>query len=94
MLSLTDLVWLPHTLYVNPSTSFYGISFHHHRQTLTLLRHRGIAIRGGYYATHQVIQTYGRDRDIKIVDLDDDFKGIDLCWVETPINPTGEARSY
>lgn len=42
---------------------------------------------------HQVIQTYGRDRDIKIVDWDDDFEGIDVCWVETPLNPTGEARS-
>jgi cystathionine gamma-synthase len=27
-----------------------------------------------------------------VVDLDDDFQGIDICWVETPLNPTGEAR--
>jgi len=59
----------------------------------TLLRPRGIAISGGYQGVHHVIQTYGRDRDIKIVDLDDDFKGIDVCWVETPGNPTGEARN-
>ncbi|KAH9179895.1 cystathionine gamma-synthase [Lactarius sanguifluus] len=44
----------------------------------TLLRPRGIAIRGGYHGVHQIIETYGRDRDIKIVDLDDDFQGIDI----------------
>jgi hypothetical protein len=27
-----------------------------------------------------------------VVDLDDDFEGVDICWVETPLNPTGEAR--
>ncbi|KAH9062156.1 cystathionine gamma-synthase [Lactarius vividus] len=59
----------------------------------THLRPRGIAIRGGYHGVHQIIQTYGRDRDIKVVDLDDDFEGIDVCWVETPLNPTGEARN-
>ncbi|KAI9465306.1 Cys/Met metabolism PLP-dependent enzyme-domain-containing protein [Lactarius psammicola] len=59
----------------------------------TLLRPRGIAIKGGYHGVHQVIQTFGRDRDIKVVDLDDDFEGIDVCSVETPLNPTGEARN-
>jgi cystathionine gamma-synthase len=81
-------------LYVCPSTSLPGISLHNYHQVLTLLQPRGIAIRGGYFGVHQVIQTYGRDRGIKIVDWDDDFEGIDLCWVETPVNPTGEARSY
>ncbi|KAI0321819.1 Cys/Met metabolism PLP-dependent enzyme-domain-containing protein, partial [Amylostereum chailletii] len=28
-----------------------------------------------------------------IVDIDSDFTGVDLCWVETPLNPTGEARN-
>jgi hypothetical protein len=27
-----------------------------------------------------------------VVDIDDDFEGVDICWVETPLNPTGEAR--
>lgn len=93
MPSLTDLVWLLYTLYVYLSISTYGISFYYCDQAFTLLQPRGIAIKGGYPGTHQVIQTYGRDRDIKIVDLDDDFEGIDVCWIESPINPTGEARS-
>ncbi len=93
-LSLTDLVWLPYMLYVCTSTLFYGISFYRRHQALTHLRPHGIAIRGGYHGVHQVIQTFGRDRDIKVVDLDDDFEAIDVCWVETPLNPTGEARSY
>ncbi|KAI0267462.1 cystathionine gamma-synthase [Gloeopeniophorella convolvens] len=58
----------------------------------TFLQPRGIAIGGGYHGVHRVIQTYGRGRDLKIVGLDDDFEGIDVCWVETPLNPTGEAR--
>jgi cystathionine beta-lyase/cystathionine gamma-synthase len=71
----------------------YGSGLAASYAVLTLLQPRGIAIRGGYFGVHQVIQTYGRDRGIKIVDWDDDFEGIDLCWVETPVNPTGEARN-
>ena len=59
---------------------------------MTLLRPRGIAITRGYYGTHDVIQTYGREGGLKVVNLDDDFEGVDICWVETPLNPTGEAR--
>ncbi|KAI0307345.1 cystathionine gamma-synthase [Multifurca ochricompacta] len=60
---------------------------------LTLLRPRGIAIAGGYFGVHHVIQTYGRDRGLKVVDLDDNFDEVDICWVETPLNPTGEVRN-
>lgn len=29
----------------------------------------------------------------KIIDIDDDFEKGDLCWIETPLNPTGEVRN-
>ncbi|KAJ4466493.1 Cys/Met metabolism PLP-dependent enzyme-domain-containing protein [Lentinula aciculospora] len=53
-----------------------------------------IAIRGGYFGCHQTIEIYKKCRDItiEVIDLDDEFKPGDLCWVETPVNPTGESR--
>ena len=27
-----------------------------------------------------------------MIDIDDEFQPGDLCWLETPLNPTGEAR--
>ncbi|KAI0254371.1 cystathionine gamma-synthase [Lactifluus subvellereus] len=71
----------------------YGLGLAAINAAFTLLRPRGIAITAGYHGTHNVIQTYGRDRGLKVVDLDDDFEGVDICWVETPLNPTGEARN-
>jgi cystathionine gamma-synthase len=52
-----------------------------------------IAITGGYHGVHNVIDIYKRGRDVEIVDVDtEDFTGVDLCWIETPLNPTGEAK--
>ncbi|KAJ3741242.1 Cys/Met metabolism PLP-dependent enzyme-domain-containing protein [Lentinula detonsa] len=53
-----------------------------------------IAIRGGYWGCHHTIGIYKKCRDIavEIIDFDDEFKPGDLCWVETPVNPTGESR--
>lgn len=44
---------------------------------------------------HNTIRVYkqSRDVDVPIVDLDDDFLEGDIAWVETPLNPTGEARN-
>jgi len=55
---------------------------------------RRIAIRGGYMGCHGSIKVYSKTRfdDTPVVDLDDDFKEGDLCWLETPLNPTGESR--
>ncbi len=41
-----------------------------------------------------VIDLYKRTKgsDLKIVSLEDGFQAGDLCWVETPLNPTGESR--
>jgi cystathionine gamma-synthase len=53
-----------------------------------------IAITGGYHGVHSTIRLYkqSRDVDVPLVDLDDEYQEGDLAWVETPLNPTGEAR--
>jgi cystathionine gamma-synthase len=43
--------------------------------------------------THATIKTFKEIRpDLTVIDLDDEFKEGDLCWIETPLNPTGESR--
>ncbi|KAE8212291.1 hypothetical protein CF327_g4061 [Tilletia walkeri] len=64
-----------------------------------------IAIRKGYHGVHEAIRVYKRAKsDLNIIDLDDEYPVIEpkkdgvqptdglLVWVETPLNPTGEAR--
>lgn len=67
-----------------------------------------IAIKRGYHGVHVSFQLYCRGRNVKIIDLDDDYKaamngvtalsgdvgerGGLVVWVETPLNPSGEAR--
>lgn len=61
---------------------------------LVYLKPKRIAITGGYHGVYNTIRVYkqSRDVDIPIIDLDDDFEEGDVAWVETPLNPTGEAR--
>ncbi|KAI3617420.1 hypothetical protein CBS9595_003329 [Malassezia furfur] len=65
-----------------------------------------IAIRRGYFGVHDVAETYSRGRNVKFIDLDEPYPTIEatvdsktglrqgglLVWVESPLNPTGEAR--
>ncbi|PCH35742.1 PLP-dependent transferase [Wolfiporia cocos MD-104 SS10] len=53
-----------------------------------------IAITGGYPGFHNTIDVYKRSRsgDLPLIGLDDELQPGDLCWLETPLNPTGEAR--
>ena len=53
-----------------------------------------IAISGGYHGVHSSIKLYQKTRgsEIPLIDLDDEYQEGDLCWVETPVNPTGESR--
>lgn len=66
-----------------------------------------IAIRKGYFGVHAGIEIYQRAHQVRIIDLDDEYptlpketrgngdqtpKGGLLVWVESPLNPTGEAR--
>ncbi|CAE6498763.1 unnamed protein product [Rhizoctonia solani] len=61
---------------------------------LTHLNPKRLAIRDGYHGVHVSIEVYKKTHpDLELVDVDDDFKPGDICWVETPLNPTGEARN-
>ncbi|KAF8559646.1 cystathionine gamma-synthase [Imleria badia] len=53
-----------------------------------------IAISGGYMGCHGAIEVYlkGRFEETPIIDLEDGYQEGDLCWLETPLNPTGESR--
>lgn len=60
-----------------------------------------VAIREGYHGVHASLKLYARGRDVTVIDLDDEYPSFPadksrngglLVWVETPLNPTGEAR--
>ncbi|KAJ7095286.1 Cys/Met metabolism PLP-dependent enzyme-domain-containing protein [Mycena belliarum] len=52
-----------------------------------------IAITAGYHGCHATIQVYLKAApSVQVITLDDEFKSGDLCWLETPLNPTGESR--
>ena len=73
-----------------------------------------IAIKRGYHGVHVSFQLYCRGRNVKFIDLDDDYqaamgnsaisseskadessvvqRGGLMVWIETPLNPSGEAR--
>lgn len=65
-----------------------------------------IAIRKGYFGVHEIIAKYVAGRDVRVIDLDEEYPadegtaagsgtvrhGATLVWLETPLNPTGEAR--
>ncbi|KAH8118390.1 cystathionine gamma-synthase [Phellopilus nigrolimitatus] len=52
-----------------------------------------IAVSGGYHGFHATIEVYKKSKNVKIISLDEDFEEGTLCWVETPLNPTGESRN-
>jgi cystathionine gamma-synthase len=63
-------------------------------QALVFYNPRRIAITGGYHGCHMTIEVVKQLRpDLKIINLDDSYENGDLCWLETPLNPTGEVRS-
>ncbi|GAA96840.1 uncharacterized protein L969DRAFT_94895 [Mixia osmundae IAM 14324] len=54
-----------------------------------------IAIREGYHGSHMAIDVFKRIKsNLILIDLDDfdAYTNETLCWLETPLNPTGEAR--
>ncbi|KAJ7179222.1 Cys/Met metabolism PLP-dependent enzyme-domain-containing protein [Mycena filopes] len=60
---------------------------------LVFFKPKRIAITEGYQGCHAMIQVYLKSApDVKLIKLDDDFQRGDLCWLETPLNPTGESR--
>ncbi|KAF8592776.1 cystathionine gamma-synthase [Ramaria rubella] len=61
---------------------------------LVHLKPKRIAITDGYHGVYNTIRVYNKSRDIEVpvIDLDDEYQEGDMAWVETPLNPTGEAR--
>ncbi|KAF9055206.1 cystathionine gamma-synthase [Hymenopellis radicata] len=61
---------------------------------LVFYKPKRIAINGGYFGCHASIDVYRKAKEsgLDLIDLDDEFRPGDLCWVETPLNPTGESR--
>ena len=59
------------------------------------LNPKRIAITGGYMGVQQGVQQLKRIRNgnLDVIDIDDEFQDGDLCWIETPVNPTGESRN-
>jgi cystathionine gamma-synthase len=64
---------------------------------LLLYQPEVVAISEGYHGTHCTLDIYTRTREgVKIITIDDDFTQYKdkrlLCWLETPVNPTGLCR--
>ncbi|KAF9568962.1 cystathionine gamma-synthase [Agrocybe pediades] len=61
---------------------------------LVFFQPKRIAIRGGYHGCHATIDVYKKTKGIQLelIDLDAEYRPGDLCWLETPLNPTGESR--
>lgn len=57
------------------------------------LHPKRLAISGGYFGFYKTIDIYKRIRgDLEIIGIDEPYQPGDVCWLETPLNPTGEAR--
>jgi len=62
-------------------------------QALAFFQPKRVAIKEGYHGSHQSLGLYKKlCPAFEIIDLDDEYKPGDLCWLETPLNPTGELR--
>lgn len=61
---------------------------------LVFLQPKRIAIRGGYHGCHATIDVFKKTRgaDVALIDIDDEYKPGDICWLETPVNPYGDSR--
>jgi len=63
-------------------------------QALTHYQPKRIAIGEGYHGVHDTISVYRKFKgpEFQVIDINDEFQAGDLCWLETPLNPTGESR--
>jgi len=60
---------------------------------LIFYRPKRIAIRGGYHGVHATIAVYKTQViEVEVIDLDSEYRPDDFCWLEIPLNPTGESR--
>ncbi|KAF8631531.1 hypothetical protein AX15_002289 [Amanita polypyramis BW_CC] len=61
---------------------------------LAFYRPKRVAVRDGYLGSQMSMEAYGKSTGLglTLIDLDDEYQPGDLCWLETPVNPTGESR--
>jgi hypothetical protein len=78
-------------LYPMRWTSLHIASRH---QALVFHQPKRIAISGGYHGCHATIAVYKKTKgvDMEVIGLDEEYQPGDVCWLETPVNPTGESR--
>ncbi|GAA6036872.1 hypothetical protein JCM8097_006325 [Rhodosporidiobolus ruineniae] len=87
---LESLIGAPTLTYSSGIAACFAILLH--------VRPDVIAVTGGYFGCHGSFEVYQRTRgkdQVQIIALEDEFpkdKKV-LCWLETPVNPTGESRS-
>ncbi|KAI0391122.1 PLP-dependent transferase [Xylariaceae sp. FL0594] len=84
---LTSILHGPSLAYTSGLSAFHAL--------LVLVNPRRIAIGDGYHGCHGVIRVFSRLTGLEQVDLDCDDSELgpgDLIHVETPLNPSGEAR--
>ncbi|PHH58621.1 hypothetical protein CDD82_2825 [Ophiocordyceps australis] len=82
---LSSLLGAPCVTYASGLAAFHAM--------LVLTNPRRIAIGAGYHGCHAVIEVFSRLTGLQKVGLDDEVQAGDVIHVETPLNPTGEARS-
>ncbi|KAI5478289.1 hypothetical protein MNV49_005244 [Pseudohyphozyma bogoriensis] len=87
---LSSIIGAPTVMYPSGIAAAFAI--------LLLYRPDVIAITDGYHGCHASIEVYRKVRGedaVKVIDLDDPYptKGTFLCWLESPLNPTGESKS-
>ncbi|KAL1862697.1 hypothetical protein VTK73DRAFT_6687 [Phialemonium thermophilum] len=86
---LTSVIGAPSLTYASGLAAFHAL--------LVFLNPRRIAIGAGYHGCHGVIQLVSRLTGLEKLDLDSEedlarLQPGDVIHVETPLNPTGEAR--
>ncbi|GAA6036874.1 hypothetical protein JCM8097_006326 [Rhodosporidiobolus ruineniae] len=87
---LSQLIGQPTVVYPSGIAAVYAI--------LLFVRPDVIAVTEGYHGCHTSFKVYQETRgadQVSIITLDDEYprdKKV-LCWLETPLNPTGESRS-
>ncbi|KAI1780130.1 PLP-dependent transferase [Hypoxylon cercidicola] len=85
---LTSILHGPSLTYSSGLSAFHAL--------LVFLNPKRVAIRDGYHGCHGVIKVLSKLTGLRTVDLDADFDAElqpgDVVHVETPLNPTGEAR--
>ncbi|KAI0176423.1 cystathionine gamma-synthase [Hypoxylon sp. FL1284] len=86
---LTSILGGPALTYSSGLSAFHAL--------LVYLNPRVVAIGAGYHGCHGVLRVLAKLTELRTVDLDADFaaEGLgpgDVVHVETPLNPTGEAR--